>query len=78
MVILTEQDRTLEFMQSEANGYRSRGEQEFDSTTDWSGERILPGQVYAIVGGDAVAWDCLLYTSPSPRDRTRSRMPSSA
>ena len=24
------------------------------------------------------AWTCLLYTSPSPRDRTRSRMPSSA
>ena len=24
-------------------------------------------------------WEgCLLYTSPSPRDRTRSRMPSSA
>ena len=26
----------------------------------------------------AVAGACLLYTSPSPRDRTRSRMPSSA
>jgi len=26
----------------------------------------------------AEAWTCLLYTSPSPRDRTRSRMPSSA
>ena len=25
-----------------------------------------------------VCGDCLLYTSPSPRDRTRSRMPSSA
>ena len=25
-----------------------------------------------------VYWSCLLYTSPSPRDRTRSRMPSSA
>ena len=25
-----------------------------------------------------VQWICLLYTSPSPRDRTRSRMPSSA
>ena len=25
-----------------------------------------------------VANTCLLYTSPSPRDRTRSRMPSSA
>ena len=24
------------------------------------------------------ASDCLLYTSPSPRDRTTSRMPSSA
>ena len=25
-----------------------------------------------------LTWNCLLYTSPSPRDRTRSRMPSSA
>ena len=30
---------------------------------------------------EAFLWSilvCLLYTSPSPRDRTRSRMPSSA
>ena len=27
---------------------------------------------------DTYYWICLLYTSPSPRDRTRSRMPSSA
>ena len=27
---------------------------------------------------DAILYICLLYTSPSPRDRTRSRMPSSA
>ena len=33
--------------------------------------------VYATVG-IAALYDCLLYTSPSPRDRTRSRMPSSA
>ena len=26
----------------------------------------------------AVSRDCLLYTSPSPRDRQKSRMPSSA
>ena len=26
----------------------------------------------------ALLYNCLLYTSPSPRDRTRSRMPSSA
>ena len=31
---------------------------------DWKGRTISP--------------TCLLYTSPSPRDRTRSRMPSSA
>ena len=34
------------------------------------GAAHLPGMVAAIT--------CLLYTSPSPRDRTRSRMPSSA
>ena len=28
--------------------------------------------------GNRLAGVCLLYTSPSPRDRTRSRMPSSA
>ena len=28
--------------------------------------------------GEFSFWICLLYTSPSPRDRTRSRMPSSA
>ena len=27
---------------------------------------------------DPLAWACLLYTSPSPRDRQKSRMPSSA
>ena len=32
----------------------------------------------ALVDGEEEDGDCLLYTSPSPRDRTRSRMPSSA
>ena len=31
-----------------------------------------------IAGDDELTISCLLYTSPSPRDRTRSRMPSSA
>ena len=31
-----------------------------------------------LTGGAVVGITCLLYTSPSPRDRTRSRMPSSA
>ena len=29
-------------------------------------------------GCSGLSYDCLLYTSPSPRDRVRSRMPSSA
>ena len=33
---------------------------------------------YTTEMGNALAYTCLLYTSPSPRDRTRSRMPSSA
>ena len=33
---------------------------------------------YVFVDGSNASWTCLLYTSPSPRDRTRSRMPSSA
>ena len=40
-------------------------------TVEYRGERNLaPGQ--------ACCYACLLYTSPSPRDRQKSRMPSSA
>ena len=36
-------------------------------------------QLTKAMGGTMHSMDiCLLYTSPSPRDRTRSRMPSSA
>ena len=46
------------------------------------GERAL----YQVVKNEMIAWNeetlnlniCLLYTSPSPRDATLSRMPSSA
>ena len=34
--------------------------------------------LYRLGGLYSRAYVCLLYTSPSPRDRTRSRMPSSA
>src|SRR5665811_635903 len=41
----------------------------------------VPAAVAGVVflsGGQGNEEACLLYTSPSPRDRTRSRMPSSA
>jgi len=39
-----------------------------------------PGGIALDTAGGKMYWtnSCLLYTSPSPRDRTRSRMPSSA
>ena len=46
--------------------------------------KIYPGAVIAGTPqdlkyqGEETLTFCLLYTSPSPRDRTRSRMPSSA
>ena len=42
-----------------------------------SRERIAAGKQSAHAG-DRASNSCLLYTSPSPRDATLSRMPSSA
>ncbi len=51
----------------------------------WNDFRPSPGKIdmYFAPGGrgvrlDSHAYACLLYTSPSPRDRQKSRMPSSA
>ena len=55
------------------------------SNTKASDNIISNGSVIAVADGQCMMIveqgqivDCLLYTSPSPRDRTRSRMPSSA
>ena len=45
-------------------------------TVDDNGAPLLETFVFDFTGD--LYGDCLLYTSPSPRDRTRSRMPSSA
>ena len=47
----------------------------------WSLGRVWPGSIPESDWNFVINYrvsDCLLYTSPSPRDRTRSRMPSSA
>ena len=46
-------------------------ENDVDTVFGYPGGAVLP--VY-----DAIFKNCLLYTSPSPRDVSRSRMPSSA
>ena len=44
---------------------------------NWFWQRHVPEQ-YALNRGLDYAEACLLYTSPSPRDRQKARMPSSA
>ena len=42
-------------------------------------EHLVFASTSSVYGANlAMPFSCLLYTSPSPRDRTRSRMPSSA
>ena len=45
----------------------------WDIDEHYSPEVAAPGKIYVRQG-----YYCLLYTSPSPRDRQKSRMPSSA
>ena len=39
---------------------------------------VISKDLHDLVVNETSCNRCLLYTSPSPRDRTRSRMPSSA
>ena len=65
-----------EFINAKAWNFRAR-----DGTDDWA-EMINNAQKQHRIRDDGEeekeAKTCLLYTSPSPRDRQKSRMPSSA
>ena len=52
----------------------------YDIVTLFKGWTIYDILAHLHLWNMAADWtlNCLLYTSPSPRDRTRSRMPSSA
>mgnify|MGYP003381610470 CR=1 FL=1 len=52
--------------------------QQVDGVAGEPGDRLGQDQVDLSGAGLGEHGFCLLYTSPSPRDRTRSRMPSSA
>ena len=59
------------------------------SVNDFVGQRVairFVGDIHCVATGkkikktygEGLSYDCLLYTSPSPRDKRQSRMPSSA
>ena len=54
--------------------------EEMTTTDEWDTEKfgtLDSSEKTIVILGDRW-WPCLLYTSPSPRDRQKSRMPSSA
>ena len=59
---------------------RYLGAKSSDPSTDNDGDALVTGALYFNTSSNTMKnyTGCLLYTSPSPRDRTRSRMPSSA
>ena len=77
-----------EFLPLNCNWITSNLLPKFDEDQECFVEPYLPNYKIGIMHLAAGLWkddkdmridkSCLLYTSPSPRDRTRSRMPSSA
>ena len=63
------------------NGFRCCSGPDHLMFWDYTGDKALPNLARGLEmqdGGRAWLVHCLLYTSPSPRDRQKSRMPSSA
>ena len=76
LLLLSEKDKEEQLQ--EVEGLLSKAESY--EVAALGGSPIFTADVNAQSAGGAAASGgaCLLYTSPSPRDRTRSRMPSSA
>ena len=73
-------DKSNDFFMGKVRTFRDMG-------THWSDVTIGKLVDFGVISGykdgtfkpnNTITRACLLYTSPSPRDRTRSRMPSSA
>ena len=65
--------KTLIAFQSAGNSYHG-----YSATATYGDLSLTVASDYYVQEDGTISTTCLLYTSPSPRDRTRSRMPSSA
>ena len=71
--------RPIDFAKLDKPGFWSSKLSKGPKTTTWIWNLHADAHDFDIHTGDAEeATSCLLYTSPSPRDRQKSRMPSSA
>ena len=79
---LTKGDKTSVFLMANGVEADSLDSEKFDITNQMESFILNNGELYAC--GTCITYrsknssDCLLYTSPSPRDLDLSRMPSSA
>ena len=75
-------DVTMRVRAGEEGEYRVAESDEIPAKREFvgfaEGEEAVAPEARAATPYAATSTICLLYTSPSPRDRTRSRMPSSA
>ena len=80
--ILIDPDDCIVSINSAAEGFFNTSDKAMHGTPVWDAVAIdAPIEesfARARKQGTPLFVNCLLYTSPSPRDRTRSRMPSSA
>ena len=67
----------LPFVRADASGIVQEINARFQAVYGWS-EAALIGQSLGLILPPSFRDSCLLYTSPSPRDKRQSRMPSSA
>ena len=66
------------FFKDKTSKYRSPFQRDRDRIIHSASFRRLKHKTQVFVNTDGDHYSCLLYTSPSPRDRSISRMPSSA
>ena len=70
--------RSLKADKSEESKSRFSSVLEIDGSTTPASQHTDKNETFKLITDTDLTKPCLLYTSPSPRDRTRSRMPSSA
>ena len=80
--LLIDKITELDIEKGTATGYKAVSYNEPFFAGHFPQQPVMPGvliiEALAQTGAVAVLSICLLYTSPSPRDRQKSRMPSSA
>ena len=73
---LVDDQTSLELRSERFNKIKDVFEKGYKQTNDR--EKLIGQNEYDLIVNNMITIACLLYTSPSPRDTERSRMPSSA